>query len=52
MFTAHWSTGLPQWTLAVMHDAAASSNEPSTPCIVVGGAILIAEAVGAASPPS
>ncbi|MEU0352954.1 hypothetical protein ABZ302_40060 [Streptomyces sp. NPDC006237] len=46
VFTAQWNTGLPQWTLAVMHDAAASSNEPSTPFIVGGGVILIAAIVG------
>ncbi|MFD0437152.1 chromosomal replication initiator protein DnaA [Streptomyces chartreusis] len=46
VFTAQWNTGLPQWTLAVMHDAAASSNEPSTPFIVGGGVILIAAVVG------
>ncbi|WP_420082877.1 hypothetical protein ACN6AT_39160 (plasmid) [Streptomyces sp. JL4002] len=46
VFTAQWNTGLPQWTLAVMHDAAASSNEPSTPFIVGGGVILLAAVVG------
>ncbi|MFE3166754.1 hypothetical protein [Streptomyces sp. NPDC059224] len=46
VFTAQWDTGLPQWTLAVMHDAAASSNEPSTPFIVGGGVILLAAVVG------
>ncbi|MFD3961545.1 hypothetical protein ACFWRG_32980 [Micromonospora tulbaghiae] len=45
-FTAEWKTGLPQWTLAVMHDAAASSNEPSTPFIVGGGVILLAAVAG------
>jgi hypothetical protein len=45
-FTAEWKTGLPQWTLAVMHDAAASSNEPSTPFFVGGGVILLAAAAG------
>ncbi|WP_053679996.1 hypothetical protein [Streptomyces sp. XY66] len=48
VFTAQWDTGLPQWTLAVMHDAAASSNEPSTPFIVGGGVILLAAVVGGA----
>jgi hypothetical protein len=46
VFTTQWNTGLPQWTLAVMHDAAASSNEPSTPFIVGGGVILLAAVVG------
>ncbi|WND40596.1 hypothetical protein RI578_40605 (plasmid) [Streptomyces sp. BB1-1-1] len=46
VFTAQWDAGLPQWTLAVMHDAAASSNEPSTPFIVGGGVILLAAVVG------
>ncbi|WP_331729406.1 hypothetical protein OG592_43850 (plasmid) [Streptomyces avidinii] len=46
MFTAQWNTGLPQWTLAVMHDAAAGSTEPSTPFIVGGGVILLAAVVG------
>lgn len=45
LLTGQWSTGLPQWTLAVMHDAAAGSSEPSTPFIVGGGVILLA-AVG------
>ncbi|WP_435059832.1 hypothetical protein [Streptomyces sp. bgisy060] len=45
-FTAEWKTGLPQWTLAAMHDAAASSNEPSTPFIVGGGVILLAAVAG------
>ncbi|MEU0214094.1 hypothetical protein ABZ281_02860 [Streptomyces sp. NPDC006265] len=46
MFTAQWNTGLPQWTLAVMHDAAAGSTEPSTPFIVGGGVVLLAAVVG------
>lgn len=46
MFTAQWNTGLPQWTLAVMHDAAAGSTEPSTPFIVGGGVIVLAAVVG------
>lgn len=46
LFTAQWNTGLPQWTLAVMHDAAASSTEPSTPFIVGGGVALLAALVG------
>ncbi|WP_060880013.1 chromosomal replication initiator protein DnaA [Streptomyces scabiei] len=46
MFTAQWNTGLPQWTLAVMHDAAAGSAEPSTPFIVGGGVVLLAAVVG------
>lgn len=46
VFTAQWNTGLPQWTLAVMHDAAASSNEPIPPFIVGGGVILLAAIVG------
>ncbi|MEU7075721.1 hypothetical protein AB0B30_37205 [Streptomyces narbonensis] len=45
LLTGQWNTGLPQWTLAVMHDAAASSDEPSLPFIVGGGVILLA-AVG------
>ncbi|MFD8416550.1 hypothetical protein ACFV2Q_33215 [Streptomyces sp. NPDC059650] len=45
LLTGQWDTGLPQWTLAVMHDAAAGSSEPSTPFIVGGGVILLA-AVG------
>jgi hypothetical protein len=48
LFTAQWDTGLPQWTLAVMHDAAASSNEPTTPFIVGGVVILLAAVVGGA----
>ncbi|WP_033226248.1 MULTISPECIES: hypothetical protein [unclassified Streptomyces] len=48
LFTAQWNTGLPQWTLAVMHDAAASSNEPTTPFIVGGGVMLIAAVAGGA----
>ncbi|WP_331731792.1 hypothetical protein [Streptomyces sp. NBC_00073] len=48
MFTAQWNTGLPQWTLAVMHDAAASSTEPTTPFIVGGGVILLAAVGGGA----
>ncbi|MCX4792592.1 hypothetical protein OG369_43230 [Streptomyces sp. NBC_01221] len=46
MFTAQWDTGLPQWTLTVMHDAATSSNEPSTPLIVGGGMVLLAAVIG------
>ncbi|MGY4967094.1 hypothetical protein [Streptomyces sp. 900105245] len=46
LLTGQWNTGLPQWTLAVMHDAAASSNEPSIPFIVGGGVILLAAAGG------
>ncbi|MFE9121530.1 hypothetical protein [Streptomyces sp. NPDC007172] len=42
LLTGQWSTGLPQWTLAVLHDAAAGSTEPSTPFIVGGGVILLA----------
>lgn len=45
LLTGQWDTGLPQWTLAVMHEAAAGSSEPSTPFIVGGGVILLA-AVG------
>ncbi|MEU1158129.1 hypothetical protein ABZ369_34685, partial [Streptomyces sp. NPDC005918] len=48
MFTAQWNTGLPQWTLAVMHDAAAGSTEPSTPFVVGGGVLLLAAVVGGA----
>ncbi|MFI6689309.1 hypothetical protein [Streptomyces sp. NPDC050485] len=48
MLTARWDTGLPQWTLAVMHDAAASSNEPTTPFIVGAGVILLAAIAGGA----
>ncbi|MFI1648081.1 hypothetical protein ACH4XT_14245 [Streptomyces avidinii] len=46
LFTAQWNTGLPQWTLAVMHDAAAGSTEPSTPFIIGGGVALLAAVVG------
>ncbi|MFD6968784.1 hypothetical protein [Streptomyces sp. NPDC059949] len=46
MLTARWDIGLPQWTLALMHDAAASSNEPSTPFIAGAGVILLAAVVG------
>ncbi|MFE2274871.1 hypothetical protein ACFXB4_37330 [Streptomyces lavendulae] len=46
LLTGQWDTGLPQWTLAVMHDAAASSDEPSTPFFVGGGVILLAAVCG------
>ncbi|MFJ5850519.1 hypothetical protein [Streptomyces sp. NPDC092903] len=45
-FTTQWDTGLPQWTLAVMHDAAAGSNEPTAPFIIGGGVMLLAAVVG------
>lgn len=48
LFTGDWSTGIPQLTLAAMHDAAAESTSTSTP-LFLGGLIVLGSAIAGAA---